>query len=146
MNMKSVRWLKITVIFCTALLVVIAAFAPWLTEWYGQYRHMAQYVVTTLTATFYLCFVPAFIALAAMFLLVRNIEKKHPFDRRNTLYLRVISWCCLAAGVFCAGGGWWYKPILFVSASMLFLFLVVRVVCVCFTAAASLQEENDLTV
>ena len=146
MNMKSVTVLKIAVIFCTVLLIALAAGAPWLTAWYGEYRHMTEKVVTAITVTFYLCFVPAFIALEAMFFLLRNIGKKHPFDRRNTVYLKVISWCCLAVFLICGVSGYWYKPLFFVSASMLFLFMTVRVVCTCFSAASKLQEENDLTV
>ena len=146
MNMRSVTVLKIAVIFCAILLVGIAAGAPWIAAWYARYRNMAPEVGTAITYTFYLCFVPAFIALQCLFLLLRNIGRKKPFDPRNITYLKGISWCCLAAGIFCLGGGWVYKPIFFVSGSMLFLSLLVSVPCVCFTAATKLQEENDLTV
>ena len=40
----------------------------------------------------------------------------------------------------------WYMPLLLVSAAMLFIFLIVRVVRRCFIAATALKEENNLTI
>ncbi|MBQ3417033.1 MAG: DUF2975 domain-containing protein [Ruminococcus sp.] len=146
MNWKSVTALKAAVAVCMVLVVAVAAGAPWIIGWYAEIRDILPNAQTAILICYYLCAIPALIALFYMLKLLRQIKLKRPFDKASPNYLSMISWCCLAVAGICAVGGIWYPPLFFVCASMLFLFLAVRVVCSCFVAAAKLQEENDLTV
>ena len=146
MNWKSVTLLKAAVIFCMFLVVALAAGAPWVVRWYADLRDIAPTEQTVIIICYYVCAVPALVALYSMLRLLIQIQRRHPFDKENPKYVSLISWCCLAVAAVCAVGGVWYPPLFFVCASMLFLFLAVRVVCSCFVAAARLQEDNDLTV
>lgn len=146
MKTKSVTVLTAAVVVCMVLAVIFAAGSPWLIRWYADVRGIAPPAQTAVLICYCVCTVPALIALGAMFRILRQIKRRRPFEKSNTTYLSVISWCCLAVAVACAAGGVFYPPLFLVSASMFFLFLVVRVVCSCFTAAALLQEDNDLTV
>ena len=146
MKLRSVTALKIAVLISMGLAVILAVGAPWIAQWYAALRGISQDGKTAILVSYYICTVPALIALFSMLRLLRHIESRRPFDQKNTVYLNVISWCCLAVTVVCAIGGIWYPPLYMVSAAMIFLFLTVRVVCSCFNAAALLQEDNDLTV
>lgn len=146
MNSKSVTALMAAVILSMALVVAIAVGAFWIVPWYGALRSISIEGERAILISYYLCTIPALSALFSMFKLLQKIKSKHPFEQKNVTYLRVISWCCLLVAVICAVGGVWYQPLYFVCASMLFLFLVVRVVCGCFSAAFELQQDNDLTV
>lgn len=146
MNLRSVTALKAAVVVCMVLAVAAAAGAPWIVGWYAGLRGISMAGQRAILISYYICTVPALSALWAMHRLLRQIGSRHPFDRKNTSYLKLISWCCLAVAIVCAVGGIWYPPLYMVCAAMIFLFLTVRVVCSCFTAAALLQEDNDLTV
>lgn len=146
MKIKSVTALKAAILLCMVLVVALAVGAPWIIQWYAALRSINASGKYAILISYYICAVPALIALTAMFRLLQHIEGRRPFDIKNSSYLNVISWCCLAVCVICVIGGIWYPPLYMVSAAMLFLFLTVRVVYSCFIAAAVLQEDNDLTV
>ncbi|MBQ6336778.1 MAG: DUF2975 domain-containing protein [Ruminococcus sp.] len=146
MKLKSVAVLKVAVIFCMALAVGTAIGAPWIIDWYVSVRHMAPVRGTAILVCYYICMVPALIALYCMLRVLHYITIKRPFEHTAPTYLDIISWCCIAIAVVCGVGAFWYPPLAIVSGAMVFLFLVVRVVSSCFMAGALLQEENDLTV
>ena len=77
---------------------------------------------------------------------MRNIRRDRLFGRQNTRLLSLVSWCCLAVAAICFAAAFWYMPLALISAAMLFIFLIVRVVCACFVAAAEIKEENRLTI
>lgn len=146
MNPKSVTALMAAVILSMVLVVAIAAGAFWIVDWYGAVRDISPKGERAILFSYYLCTVPALLALFSMFKLLKKLKSTHPFEQKNITYLSVISWCCLSVAAVCAVGGIWYQPLYFVCASMLFLFLVVRVACGCFSAAFELQQDSDLTV
>lgn len=146
MQLKSVTALKSAVLFCMALVIALAVGAPWIIQWYGNSRNITPEGKTAIMVSYYICAVPAVIALFAMLRLLRQIGHMRPFDRANAVYLSVVSWCCLTVASVCAIGGLWYQPLYMVCAAMVFLFLTVRVVYSCFKAAALLQEDSDLTI
>lgn len=146
MNLRSVAALKAAVIICIALAVSAGAVMPWAIEWYAASRDIARSGQNAIMMSYYICLVPAVTALISLLKVLGNIKRKRPFEPKNSLYLSVISVCCLAVALTCGIGGIWYPPLYFVCATMIFLFLVVRVVCSCFTAASLLQEDSDLTV
>ena len=146
MKLKSVAVLKAAVIVCAVLSIGVAVAAPWIVDWYARIRPLEPIMSTTLLICYYICMIPTLIALYSMLRVLIHIQKKHPFEHVALKYLGIISWCCLAVAVVCAGGAYWYLPLAFISAAMVFLFLTVRVVNSCFLVGTMLQEENDLTV
>lgn len=146
MKLKSVAVLKVAVIVCAFLSVALGVAAPWIIDWYVSARHLAPQRGTAILVCYCICIVPTLIALYSMLRILQSIGKSHPFSGSTVKYLGIISWCCVAVAVICAGGVYWYPPLAFMSGAMVFLFLTVRVVSSCFLAGSVLQEENDLTV
>lgn len=134
-----------SVLFLAAL-VVLLIFAPRLTDLYVGFRGINDEICTAILIAFYLCAVPAAIALLCLLMLLRNINEEQPFSKRNGALMAAVSWCCIAVAAVTAVAGFWYMPMLLVTAAMLFIFLIVRVVRGCFLAAAALKEENSLTI
>lgn len=135
--------------FCLLLLaalVVLLIFAPQLARLYSSFRGLNDEVCGAMLAAFYICSVPAAAALLCLLMLLRNISAGQPFSKQNGTLMAAVSWCCVAVAVVTAAAGFWYMPMLFVTAAMLFIFLIVRVVRGCFLAAAVLKEENSLTI
>lgn len=146
MKQKSALLSKLATIVCMAALLALCIFAPWIAPRYVAFRQMPTCLNAVILAVFYASAVPAMLALCCLFSLLRRIHGGISFDRRNSCLLGIIGWCCVAVAVFCGVGAVWYLPFLFVTAAMLFLFLIVRVVRNCFITATQLQEENQLTI
>ncbi len=144
---------KGSVIFCTvfvclflALLVVLLFLAPQLVDAYDNFRALAEGVGDVILIAFYLCAVPAAAALLCLLGLLRTIRQEEPFAKRSAVLMSAVSWCCVAVALITGGAGFRYFPFFFVAVAMVFLFLIVRVVRMCFVAAAALKEENSLTI
>ncbi|MBQ5398735.1 MAG: DUF2975 domain-containing protein [Ruminococcus sp.] len=146
MEIKYTKGMTAAVAICMVIVIAAAACAPWLVSLYGDFRNIDPSGRIAILVSYYLCTAPMLTALYKMLRILRKISENRPFDYSNAKNLSVISWCCAAAGIICAAGGIFYPSLFLVCAAMTFLFLVVRVVCSCFKAAARLQEENDLTV
>lgn len=146
MQNKAVKLSAAAVIVFFLLMAAGAVLAPKVARLYGQYRALPARSVTALIAAFYCCVVPAMIAMVCLFLLLRNIRLERPFLEENSRLMAVISWCCAAVSLVTLAACFWYLPLLFVSAPMAFIFLIVRVVRNCFIAAIQLKEENRLTI
>lgn len=146
MKKRSILATKVCVLICVVLLLALLALAPNLAQRYVEFRGMSQGIYQAIVSTFYSCSAPALIALLSMWVLLVHIQKEEPFSKRNCFLLAVISWCCVWVAVAMFVGAFWYAPLLFISAAMGFIFLVVRVVRGCFLAALELKEENSLTI
>ena len=120
--------------------------APMLMDLYMRWRALAPEVCRAVLIAFYLSCLPAFTALICLLRILHKIRVQEMFGAANRWLLRVISWCCLAVALICFVAGFWYFPLFFLTAAMLFISLITRVVCTCFLAAAELQEENSLTI
>lgn len=121
-------------------------FAPRIMAVYTQWRLISAAVSAIVLAAFYCSALPAAVSLVCLFLLLRNILGERPFLRRNCLLIGIVSWCCVAVAAITLVGGFWYMPLLLVTAAMVFIFLILRVVRRCFDAAIALKEENSLTI
>ena len=119
---------------------------PWLVKWYAEYRKIQDSGKTAILIAYYGCLPFALTALVCLWKLLRNISAERVFLETNSRLMAVVSWCCLGATLVTLGACRWYPPLGFVTVSMAFLFLIVRVVRNCFIAAIALKEENDLTV
>lgn len=67
-------------------------------------------------------------------------------SRENVSILRLLSWCCIAAGLVCLFSALYYMPFLIVSAAAAFVGLILRVVKNVFAEAVRLKDENDYTI
>lgn len=146
MKNKAVRLLSVLTLCCMILLLALAVLAPWLIRIYADFRRISQESSTAILIAFYACFLPSLIALLCLFRLLRNIRRERVFDDVNSALMAVISWCCMGAAAATLAAAYWYFPLLLITASMLFLFLTVRVVRNCFIAAIEVQRENSLTI
>ena len=135
----------LTAVFFLVLLVMAVA-APAVTRWYAGLRHMPPGLETVILVCWYLCSIPAALALWRLWCLLGRIGRGQMFCQENAREISRVSWCALACAVICAVGTLYYAPFLLVTAAMLFLFCIVQVVALCFRSAAALAEENSLTI
>ena len=89
---------------------------------------------------------PAAAALYGLWRLLRNISEGEVFIPENVSILRLLSWCCIAAGLVCLFSALYYMPFLIVSAAAAFVGLILRVVKNVFAEAVRLKDENDYTI
>lgn len=146
MKKSSVTIATVSVIVCMVLIVAVGIAAPWLVSWFVRLRGLSKTVGRIIFTAYYSCGVLAEFALFWLFKLLRNIKMDKMFDGVNPYYMFYISNSCLSIALSTFVFGFWYPPFFFVAAAMLFLFLIVRVVRLCFIAATEMKEENDLTI
>ena len=146
MKNKAVKLSLAAVAVFFAAAVALAIAMPWLLDWYVQYRHLRETGRIALQVAFYGCLPFALTALLCLWKLLRNIQQEKVFLEANSRLIAVVSWCCAAVAAVTLGACRWYPPLGFITVSMAFLFLIVRVVRNCFIAAIALREENALTI
>lgn len=131
--------------FALALSVLLVT-APMLVDWFAEFRGLSQLVSRCILYTFYLCALPAGLALYCLWRLLWNIRKEQIFDHLNNRLLGILSWCCAAVTCLTLAACYHYLPFGLVAVAMLFIFLIVRVVRSCMLAGTILREENSLTI
>ena len=134
------------VIFCMLLLVALSIAAPELCRWYGDFRGITEKSEKVIMIAFYICTLPAMASLVSLLRILDNIRREDPFKAENHKLMSFVSYCCIAVAVVTLFAGRYYMPMLFVTAAMIFIFLIVRVVRGCFISAMYLKEENSLTI
>jgi len=102
--------------------------------------------VKWLLPVYYGFLIPAGVALASLDRLLAAIRQEQVFTRRNVRYLRIITWCCFAAGVILLVSGLISVVFYVLAVLAAFFGLILRVVKNLFAAAVSLQSESDLTI
>lgn len=148
---KSVT-LSLIACFLVGLVLVFLLFsAPYLlVEYFMGFRNMSLGIATGLTTVICYCFYPsaifAFGAIYSLIKLLFNLKKGDIFIRKNSNYLRIISWCCIAVFFITLAGGFFYYPLFFVSVAAGFVGLILRVVKNVMHSAVIIREENDLVV
>ena len=143
---KSVMVASGLIVLFGAVLLVMLPAAPAVCRWYVGLRGVSREIFRTILICWYLCTLPAALALWKLWKLLRRIGAGQPFDPANIRAIADVGWCALACALICAVGMVVYPPFLLVSVAMFFLFAIVRVVAACFRMAAALAEENSLTI
>lgn len=137
-------------LFCTrlflGLLGVVLCTAPFLVNWYLGMRPAMRPVHIPIVATVYLCCIPAAILLFSLHRLLRRIRAGKVFTEENIRLLRMISWCCFAAGMITLTSGFFYLPFLLVAIACSFFGLILRVIKNIFEQALEIKQENDFTI
>lgn len=99
---KSVKLSKFCVCLFMLILAGVCIGAPWLFRLLIRLRvqdlagKFELFLVSTYTAA-----VPAAAALYGLWRLLRNISEGEVFIPENVSILRLLSWCCIAAGLVC---------------------------------------------
>lgn len=146
MQNRAVKLSMAAVWFFLLAAVGLAAAMPWLVQWYAGLRHIRQSGQTAILAAYYGSLPFALIALVCLWRLLRNIHREEPFLAVNSRLMGAVSWCCAGVALVTLACFRWYPPLIFITLSMAFIFLIVRVVRSCFIAAIALKEENSLTI
>ena len=146
MQNKAVKFSLAAVGLFLIAATALAIAMPWLARWYAEYRHIRESGRIAIVAAFYGCLPFALTALLCLWRLLRNIRAERVFSEANSRLMAAVSWCCAAVAAVSLGACRWYPPLAFITVSMAFLFLIVRVVRNCFIAAIALKEENSLTI
>ena len=146
MNKRSITVAVIFVCIFTVALLALQFIAPVLGDKFAQLRGLSVPVANCVLYTFYLCSLPAAVALYALGHLLYNIRKGRIFEKKNLTLLSLLSWCCIVVAVLTLSATFHYMPFFLVSVAMLFMFLILRVVGICMRAGTELKEENNLTI
>ncbi len=94
----------------------------------------------------YVLLIPAFAADVFLFMLLGNIRKNLIFTQKSVLYLRIISWCCIAAGAILFALGFYYFMVFLISFAAVFIGVILRVVKNVIEEATEIKSENDFTI
>ena len=146
MNKRSITVSLIFICLFSAILLALLFFAPFLVERFARLRGFSAPVTKCILYSFYLCSVPAAVALYALGRLLCNIRNGRMFEKCNLQLLKLLSWCAMAVTVLTLGASYHYIPFFFVSVAMFFMFLIIRAVLICMRAGTELKEENNLTI
>lgn len=114
--------------------------------WYQTLRPLGLHAAVAIFFGYYLCVPAVLTALWNMDRLLGNILRGRVFVEENVRRIGRVCWCCAVVAVINLAAGWFYQPLLFLTAIMTFLSLTVSVVRSVMGAAVQMREENDLTV
>lgn len=128
------------------LMIALAVVMPWGVQWYSARRVLSGAGRWGILVGYYLCMIPAGMALGDMDRLLRRIRAGEVFLMANVRLIRRLAWYCGAVSAITLFCGYFYPPLLFITVIMAFLCLVVSVVASVMHAATELREENDLTI
>ncbi len=147
---RSLMLSRILTIAAAAAAVVLVFFIPRFAEWYDEisvgHGIIDGDIKLPLTVTL-CCTTGLFLAvLTALHILLGGISRNEVFTDRNTLCLRIISWCCILAGAAFFIFGLWRFIFMAAGALAVFFGLIMRVLKNVFAAAVELKDENDYTV
>ncbi len=142
MQNKAVKFSLAAVGLCILAAIAAAVAMPWLVKRFISWETGR----TAVLIAYYACLPFVLTALVCLWRLLRNIRAERVFLDANSRLMAVVSWCCVGVAAVTLAAFRWYPPLIFITLSMAFLFLILRVVRNCFIAAIALKEENDLTV
>ncbi len=148
---KSIN-LSLAVCFLVFLLLIFGAVSmPFLLKMYfGSFASAPDHVLMlrfkSVLICFYVCLLPAFIALLSLVKMLFAIKREEIFTSANILRLRILSWCCFAVAFVTAVGCIFYVPLVVVAVAAGFIGLIIRVIKNVICSAKILREENELTI
>ena len=139
---KSLKLSRACVTVFSVMLAALCVTGPWFWKMV-LYRESVVWLYMIVT---YCSAIPAALVLFCLHRLLKNIAQEDVFCEENVQYLRVMSWCCIAAGAvyFLAGFFDWYLFVFCVAAA--FVGLMLRVVKNVFAQALVIKAENDYTI
>lgn len=147
---RSLMLSRILVYALLFLLIAAVVCVPAISKWYDSISAEVGLIkgsaFVPVCVMLYICDAFALCAANALRILLRNINNEDVFIEQNTKCLRIISWCCMFAGItFCIFGIWRFS-FFFAGFFALFLGLVMRVLKNVFEKAVEIKSENDFTI
>ncbi len=136
--------LIITYAFMALLAVLMVVAVPGARWFFGEI--VRQSTIRIMLTTFYVCCPAAWLALAFIMKILKNILCETVFTKDTVLYLRRLSWCCGFVAVACAVAGLFYKPLLIFALGAAFMMLILRVLKNVMAKATEIKSENELTI
>ena len=88
----------------------------------------------------------AYVAVALLFFLLREVLREQVFSRSAVRLLSAISWCCFFEGVLFLLLVVWFQLAFGIAVAAFFLGLCLRVVKNVIEEATRIKDENDLTI
>lgn len=143
---KSILLSRICVAIFALLLAALDFGAYWLVTWYIHLRGMAWQSGAGMIVTLYLCSIFGWVLLWQMWTLLNNIRRSEVFIPENVRCLRIVSWCCVAAGAICLVSTLFYIPFAAIAIAAGFMALIVRIVKNVFEQAIRMKDELDYTI
>ena len=99
-----------------------------------------------LVTTVYALSVPAYVAMAKLWKLLKNLKKGEMFTAENTRCLRHTCWCLTAAFMILILSTVYFVPFVIAALAAGFMALIVHIVKNAFEKALAMKDELDLTV
>ena len=140
---------KILVILVFIALAALSFTIPKITDYYVRnLSHVvnAASLSKPTVAFLYAALVPAFAAIIALALMIRNIAHEVIFVKKNAAYLRTISIACFAEAAVFFGFGFFYILAFVISFAALFIGVMLSIVTDLMSQAADIKAENDYTI
>lgn len=138
----SVKITKIATIFVGVALAFLMVFSRFILKWYG----VPEQSMKILLIAFYICCVPAWIAVVSIFRLMKNIEKDSVFSSATVKLIRTLSWCCFFVSAVCFVMGFFDVTLWIFGLGSSFMTLILRVLKNVMQKACELKDENDMTI
>ncbi|MDO5560694.1 MAG: DUF2975 domain-containing protein [Oscillospiraceae bacterium] len=149
-KVKSLTLSRILVIAMFILLIAGLVFIPYISKWFECISTGKGFfegsIFVPVCILLYVSDVFALTAVSALYILLRNIASDKVFIPTNTKCLRIISWCCVMAGITYIVFSPWRYEFLFAAFFAEFLGLILRVLKNVFEEAVEIKSENDYTV
>lgn len=128
--MKKINSIKFSVILTDIFIFLIFAFAatlPFLVTWYVETANRLESLATTIMVTCYPCAPFTILTLIYLHKFLRNIDFENYSAESNVKYLSYMATCCIIIAVITIVAGRYYLPFYIVSATFLFLALLIFV-------------------
>ncbi len=128
--MKKINLVKLAIVFTTIfiiLILIIAALLPFLVTWYVERANRLESLATTIMVTCYPCAPFTILSLLYLRKLLKSVINKNILSDENIKNLKYMSICCLIISLITIVAGRFYLPFFMVSATFLFLSLLIFV-------------------
>lgn len=155
---KFARWLKVVIIGVIIIGITCCVYIlPQLSKIWAEKNPEFSSWVLPWSIVIYVCAVPCFAAMVMSWLIASNIEKDNSFCMANAKYFKIFSMLALGDSIFLFVAvvvlwllGFNHPGLMLIELLVVFcglaIFICTSALSYFVAKAASLQEENDLTI
>lgn len=143
---QSVKLSQVCIALFMVALVILSLFSPRLLRQFILFRGEELRKLPLFLATVYSTALPALLVLTALWRMLKRIGRGEVFVQENVTALRMISWCCMAAGAIYLVSSLYYVTYFLLGLAGTFMGLILRVVKNVFAEALEIKLENDYTI
>ena len=147
--MDKVKSIKISIVITAVFLGLLAVFVaalPWMVSWYVEKMGRSQSLAATVLITCYPC--APFVAAALLFLrkLLKNVLKIGLLNEVNFALMKKIIFCCFIIAFITLIAGNFYMPFFIVSATFMFVALLLFGLRAALYVTVKENEETEETL